>query len=396
MVVSATEIIFRGFTTNGVLSQLSEPQTVTVGFSEGGGAIPWTVTAQAGIALHTPSSGVGPGTITLNLSGLNGFVNNGLFPSQGIEYLLTVSAPAAAPGTQSQTIRVVIALTEGQASSFTATPSVLTLPADGGRRDLAIRSTVATAPWRVSSSATWLSFHRIEGRGDGFVEVTAAANASSAARTAIIVAAGRTITVTQAGMGAVVPGPPTGFVASTAGLQLSGLWTAPSTGGVPTGYVVEASATPDFTGAILLSFTQTSFSLQAPESVAGQTFYLRVRGVNASGAGAPSHVQTVTFAGGVPGPPPSFTVGAVGLQLTGAWTPPSTGGVPTSYLVEVSTTGGFASVLTSFVVPTGTSFTVTAPAEVAGQTFYLRVRGVNASGAGAPSPVQAVTFGGSV
>jgi hypothetical protein len=139
-----------------------------------------------------------------------------------------------------------------------------------------------------------------------------------------------------------------------------------------------------------------SFSVTAPPEVAGQTFYLRVRGVNASGAGAPSNIQMVTFAGGVPGPPPTFTVSAVGLQLTGAWTPPSTGGVPTSYLVEVSTTGGFASVLTSFVVPTGTSFAVMAPQEVAGQTFYLRVRGVNASGAGAPGPAQAVTFGGSV
>jgi hypothetical protein len=407
MTLSATQLTFRGFSTSTVLSQLSAPQSVEVSFSGAGTAIPWTVTAPAGLAFHTPSTGTGNGTITVSLSTLNGFVNSGLFPAEGLEYTLTVSAPTAAPGTQTQTIRVVIALTAGETSTFSATPGVLTIPAGGGSRDIAIRSTAATAPWRVSSSASWLSFHRVEGRGDGFVAVTASAN-TGAARTATILAAGQTLTVTQEGTGGgggggtTLPGAPSGFTASATGLQLSGMWTAPTTGGAPTSYQVDVCTTADF--AVLLTVipvtTGTSFSLPAPAEVAGQTFYLRVRGVNAAGTGAPSVGQSVTFAGGggggttLPGAPSGFTASATGLQLSGSWAVPTTGGAPTSYLVEVSTTADFAAVLTTIPVTTGTSFTVTAPAEAAGQTFHLRVRGVNAAGNGTPSAGQSVTFAG--
>jgi hypothetical protein len=76
----------------------------------------------------------------------------------------------------------------------------------------------------------------------------------------------------------------------------------------------------------------------------------------------------------------------------GSWTAPTTGGAVSSYLVEVSTTADFAAVLTTIPVTTGTSFNVTAPPEAAGQTFYLRVRGVNAAGNGTPSAGQSVTF----
>jgi len=409
MTLSATQLRFSGLSTDTVISQLTQPLSVAVTFSEGGSTTPWTVTAPTGLSFHTPSTGTGNGMITVSLDALNGFVNSGLFPASGLEYDLTVSSPGAAAGTQTQTIRVVIALAEGQASAFTATPATVTIPAGGGSRDLAIRSTVQTAPWRVSSSASWLSFHRVEGRGDGFVAVTAEANAG-ASRTATILAAGRMITVTQEGTGggggggSVVPGAPSAFTASASGLQLSGSWTVPTTGGAPTSYVVEASGTADF-ASVLATIpvpTGTSFSMTAPDGAAGGTFYLRVRGVNAAGTGAPSTGQSVTFAGGggggaAPGAPTSVALSAAtvapGGSVTLSWLAPTTGGTPATYIVEASGVADFSGGALQLGGVTDTSYTIAVPADIAPGRYFLRVAAQNQSGRGQDSDVVTLTVG---
>jgi hypothetical protein len=48
-------------------------------------------------------------------------------------------------------------------------------------------------------------------------------------------------------------------------------------------------------------------------------------------------------------------------------------------------------VLTTLTVSTGSSFSVTAPPETTGRTYFMRVRGVNAAGGGPATGAVAVT-----
>ncbi|MEZ5293172.1 MAG: fibronectin type III domain-containing protein [Vicinamibacterales bacterium] len=82
----------------------------------------------------------------------------------------------------------------------------------------------------------------------------------------------------------------------------------------------------------------------------------------------------------VPGPPLNLSASASSGTVTISWAPPSSGGDADSYVLEAGSAPGLANLA---VVPvTATSFSA---AGVPHGSFYLRVRGVNATGTGPAS-----------
>lgn len=122
---------------------------------------------------------------------------------------------------------------------------------------------------------------------------------------------------------------------------------------------------------------------------AGQSGTATVSVVVSDGAltASRSFVITVVAGGGggggatTPGAPGSFAVTFSGRSVFMTWTPPTTGGAPTSYALEAGSGPGASDLV---VVPLGatTSF---AAAGVPDGVFWLRIRAANASGWGPAS-----------
>ena len=156
-------------------------------------------------------------------------------------------------------------------------------------------------------------------------------------------------------------------------------WNAPSAGGPPTSYVLEAGLAP---GATFITLPTTATSMVIPGIPAG-TFFLRVRGVNSAGAGAPSNEITLRVGAGsvvAPNPPDHLFPNVIDGKLTLTWDLPSSGPAPTSYQLEVGTAAGRSDIA---VVPTPTrvfQFTGVPPG-----FYFVRVRSVVAGVVGPPS-----------
>jgi hypothetical protein len=86
-----------------------------------------------------------------------------------------------------------------------------------------------------------------------------------------------------------VPSPPTALSWSLSGRTLILQWTPPKSGGMPSGYQIEAGFTPGGVDAVVPT---TAPGLVVPNAPSG-TFYVRVRSVNAAGASAPTTDVTV-------------------------------------------------------------------------------------------------------
>ena len=180
----------------------------------------------------------------------------------------------------------------------------------------------------------------------------------------------------------------------TSGPTLTLSWTASATG-TPTSYVIEVSGTPGGP-ATLASYNtgNAQTTLVVPGAPPG-VYYVRVRGVDASGVGAPSNeVQVVVGTSGISAPVLNNNqpVLSSGSTLTLSWTAPATG-LPTSYIVEASTTPGGPANLANY--NTGSPQTSLVTPGVPPGTYYVRVRGVDANGPGALSnEVQVVVSNG--
>lgn len=176
-------------------------------------------------------------------------------------------------------------------------------------------------------------------------------------------------------------GPPqapalTGSVAGTT-VRLS--WTPAAGGAAAATYVVEAGSTPGSSNVYRGTVGNVlALSTTAPAA----TYYVRVTGVNAFGPGAPSN--EITLVVGTPVAPlpgaPTLTGSVAQNAVSLAWTPASTGGSPSSYVVEAGTSPG-ASNLFNGNVGAGTRLSATVTPAV----YHVRVRGVNASGPGPAS-----------
>ena len=87
-------------------------------------------------------------------------------------------------------------------------------------------------------------------------------------------------------VGAPIPGPPTGLSAAISATRMVTLtWQAPTAGGTPTEYVVEAGSAPGQSNlAALPTGSMTSFSALVPPG----RYYVRVRAINMYGTSAAS------------------------------------------------------------------------------------------------------------
>lgn len=187
---------------------------------------------------------------------------------------------------------------------------------------------------------------------------------------------------------ATAPGAPSGLTAAStaAGLQFS--WSPPTSGGAPTAYVLEAGVSPGTTAVALPSATS---SLLVPGAPAG-VFFLRVKAVNGFGTGPASAEIVLTLGSGgtvAPNPPSNLFVWTSGGRLTMTWAAPSSGTVPTGYVVEAGTASGLANIASINV--TGRSFVFD---PVPNGFFFLRVRSRSAAGLGAPTSEVMINVGG--
>src|SRR5262245_47968083 len=86
-----------------------------------------------------------------------------------------------------------------------------------------------------------------------------------------------------------LPGPPQNLAVTVAGPTVTLVWTPPATGGAPVSYLVEAAVSPG--GPLIASLTLTGTTVSVPD-VKNGVYFVRVRGINASGLGLPSNEVT--------------------------------------------------------------------------------------------------------
>ncbi len=176
------------------------------------------------------------------------------------------------------------------------------------------------------------------------------------------------------------PGAPRNLAATVNGGTVSLSWAAPSTGGSPTEYVIDAGSSPGASN--LASGLRVGNQLALAAAVPPGAYYVRVRARNAVGSSAPSNevLAQVGVGGGVPNAPRNldYTTSNGYVQLR--WDPPASGATPADYIIEAGSSRG-ASDIGAF--PVGN---VTSVGAYAGNlTAFVRVRARNSTGTSAPS-----------
>jgi predicted phage tail protein len=174
------------------------------------------------------------------------------------------------------------------------------------------------------------------------------------------------------------PRAPVNFIVTSdaSGVRLT--WAA-GPGPAPVSYSLEAGFAA---GSTALSIPVAGTSYLAAGVPPGR-YFVRVRGVNAAGAGAASTEVPLTVGGGsvaAPGPPlaPQFVM--MGSRLILWWSFPTHGGAPVDYIVEAGSASGLANIA---------AMTASVPAftydPVPSGFYFLRVRARNAGGVSDPS-----------
>lgn len=182
-----------------------------------------------------------------------------------------------------------------------------------------------------------------------------------------------------------LPGAPYGLSATTSGTTVTLRWYPPYTGGTPAQYVIQAAdraGGPPTLASFATGSAATTFVLT---NVTGGTYYLRVAAANDAGVGPSSSefILLVLNSGtciGTPTPPSTLASAVIGSTVTLTWV--GSAGGATSYNVEAGSTSGSANL---GIVNTGTTTPTATFAGVSAGIYYVRVRGKNDCGTGAPS-----------
>ncbi len=169
-------------------------------------------------------------------------------------------------------------------------------------------------------------------------------------------------------------GAPQQIQSAVAGSTVTLGW-QPGTGPATTAYLVEAGTTPG--GTNVGTFT-VGLSTRVAGALAAGTYYIRVRGLGVSGAGAASSevIATVPPTSTPPAAPGTLTAAVSGGLVTLTWGAAT--GNATTYVVEAGTAAGLTNI---GALPTGhldTTWSVPAPPG----TYVVRVRAANAYGLG--------------
>jgi hypothetical protein len=177
------------------------------------------------------------------------------------------------------------------------------------------------------------------------------------------------------------PAPPSNLRGTVSGNRVSLAWDPSPSEGV-SGYVLEGGVTP---GSVLATLptgsTAPSFTFDAPSGA----YFVRIRAVS-GGRRSPASNE-IQILVNVPQPPsaPAALLGlADGSNLTLSWRTTSSGGAPTSFVLDVS--GAL-----TLSVPLPATETVSF-AGVPPGTYTFAVRAVNGSGTSPASPPVTLTF----
>ena len=181
------------------------------------------------------------------------------------------------------------------------------------------------------------------------------------------------------------PGPPRNLTALVGGGTVVLTWSAPSSGGAPSSYVIQAgssSGSSDLasfdTGNIDQSFTATD--------VPAGTYFVRVRARNATSTSDASNEVVIVVGGGTctnpPGPPGRLGGGADRSLVMLSWSPPTGGCPPTTYVIAVGSLPGLSD-LANF--STGNTATRFSRDNIPDGIYYVRILAANNFGISTPS-----------
>lgn len=175
------------------------------------------------------------------------------------------------------------------------------------------------------------------------------------------------------------PPPPRVIAATQAGTSVS-ILSAPSSSTSPLADVVlEVGRAPGQADVISLP-VPPAFSIA---DVPTGAFFARLRGRTSAGLGPPSRELQFVVGGvpALPGAPVGPRAAVLGSTVALTWAPPASGTPPAAYIVEAGTQPGG----TDFRLPTSTAAPSIAFANVPAGTYFVRVHGVIAVGAGLAS-----------
>lgn len=190
---------------------------------------------------------------------------------------------------------------------------------------------------------------------------------------------------------AIAPGTPQNLAANVSGSTVTLAWDAPSTGGVATGYIVQASLSPG--GAPIVSLPVSGTSLIVNQVPVG-VYYVRVRAVNIDGTSDASNEVIASVPSGPggcttpPNAPTNLTSTVAGSLVTLSWTAPVGGCSPSAYVVQAGSAPGLSDLAILNVGP-ATALSVAAPAG----RYYVRVVALNAFGGSVGSVEIVVNVG---
>ena len=190
-----------------------------------------------------------------------------------------------------------------------------------------------------------------------------------------------------------IPGPPGNFSATTSGNTVSFTWTASSIGAAASRYLIEAGSAPGLANVALLDTGYVATSLTVPNVPPG-TYWVRVRGANAAGTGAPSQDVSVVMGPsggcvGLPAAPVLLTPVVSGVNVSLSWNAPTIGRAPTGYVLFAGSASGLSNLASFGTGSAATSFAASAPAGV----YFVRLAASNACGVGPVSNEVTFTLG---
>jgi hypothetical protein len=184
-----------------------------------------------------------------------------------------------------------------------------------------------------------------------------------------------------AGSGGALPGAPSGLSAIVNGSTVTLNWSAPSSGGAITTYVVEAGSARGLSDLATVPTNSTVTSV-AFSGIPFGLYYVRVRGQNSTGPGAPSN-EILLVVGSPPGAPLGLSATVTVPQIvTLTWSAPPTGDPVSNYVLEAGSAPGLTDLA---YAPMPNAQTSAVFGGVPTGTYYVRVRAQNIAGMSAPS-----------
>ena len=286
----------------------------------------------------------------------------------------------AAPGPISN-----LAVTDRTSSSLTLS---WTAPTTGGTAtSYAVQQRLSgTLPWASVPTSSTLSTVTIAGLSSGSsYDVQIAANNSSGTTSTYV----QLLNVSTAMETLVAPGPPSGLETGTPTVSSVALtWTAPITGGSPTGYTVQYSANGGVTWSAVSFGNVTSATMAG--LLAATTYVFRISAVNT--AGSSIYVPTSAFpvtttlpSAVTPGLPTNLSFSSTySSSMTVQWTAPS--GTVRGYNIQYR-----AANAPSWTVVSCTTTSITVTGLSSGTTYEFQVQSVNGAVTGAYTASSANT-----